>query len=74
MDLHTSKLELVKIIVNINSQKTIDKILRILKSEHDDFWLDLTESEKEEIKLGIKQLDSGQRIPLNELNILFPKL
>ncbi len=73
MDLQTSKLELVKIIVNIKSQKTIDKILKILKSEHDDFWFDLTEPEKEEIKMGIKQLDSGQRIPLDKLNKLFPK-
>jgi hypothetical protein len=66
MDLQASKLELVKMIVNINSQKTIDKLLTVLKSEKDDFWFDLSEKEKEEIELGIKQLDAGERIPLNE--------
>jgi len=66
MDLHTSKLELVKMIVNINSQKTIDKLLNVIKSEKNDFWFDLSNAEKEEIELGIRQLEEGQRIPLNE--------
>jgi hypothetical protein len=66
MDLQASKLELVKMIVNINSQRTIDKLLKLLKSEKDDFWFDLSDKEKEEIELGIKQLDTGERIPLDE--------
>ena len=66
MDLQASKLELVKMIVNINSQKTIDKLLTVLKTERDDFWFDLSEKEKEEVELGIKQLDNGERIPLDE--------
>jgi hypothetical protein len=53
-------------IVNINSQKTIDKLLNVIKSEKDDFWFDLSNAEKEEIELGIRQLEEGQRIPLNE--------
>ena len=64
MDLQSSKLELVKMIININSQKTINKLLNILKSEQEDFWFDLSEMEKKEIELGIKQLDAGQRISL----------
>ena len=66
MDLQTSKLELVKLIININSQKTISKLLKVVKAEKEDFWYELTESEKQEIELGIKLLDSGQRIPFNE--------
>ena len=66
MDLQTSKLQLVKMIVNINSQKTINKLLNVLKSEQDDFWFGLSEIEKQEIKLGIKQLENGQRISLND--------
>lgn len=66
MDIHTSKLELVKLIVNINNQKVIDKLIEVLKSEQEDFWLELTESEREEIKLGIAQLESGQRISFED--------
>lgn len=66
MDLQASKLELVRMIVNINSQKTITKLLNVIKSEKEDFWFDLSEVEKKEIEIGIQQLDSGQRIPLDE--------
>ncbi len=66
MDLQTSKLELVKLIVNIENQNLIDKLIRVLKSEKEDFWFELTEQEKQEIELGIKQLDSGKRISLDD--------
>lgn len=66
MDIHASKLELVKLIVNIDNPNIIDKLIRFLKSEQEDFWIELTESEKEEIKLGISQLESGQRISLED--------
>jgi len=66
MDIQASKLELVKLIVNIDNDKVIDKIIKILKSEQEDFWLELSEAEKEEIKIGIKQLDSGKRISLDD--------
>ena len=66
MDLQASKLELVKLIVNIDNGKVIDKILRVLKSEQEDFWLELSEIEKEEIQIGIKQLDSGKRISIDD--------
>ena len=66
MDLQASKLELVKLIVNIDNGKVIDKILRVLKSEQEDFWLELSEIEKEEIQIGIKQLDSGNRISIDD--------
>lgn len=66
MDIQASKLELVKLIVNIDNPNIIDKLIRFLKSEQEDFWIELTESEKEEIKLGISQLESGQRISLED--------
>ena len=66
MDIESSKLELVKLIVNINNQKIIDKLLKVLKSEQEDFWLELSEQERQEIKLGISQLESGQRISLDD--------
>ena len=66
MDIQASKLELVKLIVNIDNGEVIDKILKLLKSEQEDFWVDLSEKEKEEIRIGIKQLDSGKRISIDD--------
>lgn len=66
MDLQTSKLELVKMIVNIDNQNIINKLLMVLKSEEEDFWLELSDQDRQEIELGINQLDSGQRISLDD--------
>ena len=66
MDLKSSKLELVRLILNIDNQQVIDKLTSILKEQDQDFWDELTDKQKEEIKLGISQLDEGQRISLEE--------
>lgn len=66
MDLQSSKLELVKLIVNIDNKEIIDKLIKAIESEERDFWSDLSSREKEEIRLGVKQLDSGQRISLDD--------
>ncbi len=66
MDIQTSKLELVKLIVNIDNPGIINKIWKVLKAENEDFWFELSREEKEEIKIGIKQLDAGHRISLDE--------
>ena len=42
MDLQTSKVELSKMILNIENQSIIDRIMDVLKSEKADFWLELT--------------------------------
>jgi len=66
MDLQTSKIELAKLILNIDSPRLITKIKDLVTKETSDFWFSLTDSEKEEIKFGIKQLDKGQRISVSD--------
>ena len=56
-------------IVNIDNQKIIDKLMTILRSGQEDFWFELSEKERQEIKLGIEQLDDGQRISLDDFLI-----
>lgn len=66
MDLQSSKLELVRLILKIDNQQTINKLTEVLKEQDPDFWNELSDQQKEEIKLGINQLDDGQRISLEE--------
>ena len=66
MDIQASKLELFKMIYNIEDQNIIDNLIKIVKKSQKDFWLELSESQREEIKTGINQLDSGQRISLED--------
>ena len=66
MDLQTSKIELAKLILEIDNQTIIDKITQLLKSQKQDFWLELSDKEKESIQLGIDQLDKGEGVPLSD--------
>jgi len=62
MDIKTSKIELVKMILNIESDDFINKISDFIKKEKDDFWNELSPEDRAEIEEGIKQLDNGKKI------------
>ena len=66
MNVQTTKIELAKLILNIENPALIARIKELLIKETGDFWLTLSETEKEEIKFGIQQLDSGSRIPIED--------
>lgn len=61
MDIKTSKIELVKMILNIDNDNFIKRVTDFINNEKSDFWNELTASEQEEIKKGIEQLENGQR-------------
>ena len=64
MDSQTSKIELVKMILNIENEKFIEKIKDFIQKENVDFWDELSLSEQKEIEKGIEELDKGKRIEL----------
>ncbi|MFD2562621.1 MULTISPECIES: hypothetical protein [Aquimarina] len=67
MDIKTSKIELVKMILNIDSSEFIKKVTDYINNEKADFWNDLSASEKKEIKRGIEELEKGQRISYDDV-------
>ncbi|WP_299665435.1 hypothetical protein [uncultured Polaribacter sp.] len=56
-----SKLDFVKDFINLNDEETIRKLENILWQKKD-FWNELSASQKDEINLGIKQLDEGKKV------------
>lgn len=66
MDIQSSKIELVKIILNIENDKFIEKITEFIQKEKIDFWDELSVSEQEEIEKGITELNNGKRVKFNE--------
>ncbi len=66
MDIQTSKIELAKLILSIENPDLINKIQELVMKKSGDFWLFLSESEKEEIAFGLEQLDKGQRVSVDE--------
>jgi hypothetical protein len=66
MDIRTSKIKLVKMILNIENDKFIEKITEFIQKEKVDFWNELSLSDQKEIKKGIKELNKGKRIEFND--------
>lgn len=66
MDIQTSKIELVKMILNIENDKFIEKITEFIQKEKVDFWDELSVPEQEEIEKGIKELNNGKRVEFTD--------
>ncbi len=62
MDIRTTKLELLKTILDNENSEFIQKAADFVKKENADFWNELSPSEQKEIKKGIKDLDSGKKV------------
>jgi hypothetical protein len=62
MDIHITKLELLKTILEIDNEELIQKLAEIVKKENSDFWAELNLAERKEISKGIEQLEQGKRI------------
>ena len=66
MDIQSSKIELVKKILNIDNIDVIQKVTAFINKENADFWNELSLEEQSEIKKGIQDLDNGLRIEYSE--------
>lgn len=66
MNIQSTKIELTKLILNIDNPKLIEKIKDLLLKETSDFWLELTDIQKEELKIGVEQLNKGERESFEE--------
>ncbi|NRR93564.1 hypothetical protein HSX10_18495 [Winogradskyella undariae] len=62
MDIRTTKLELLKTILETENTDFIQRIADFVKKEKADFWDELSLSEQSEIKKGIEELDKGKRV------------
>ncbi|HEY9169829.1 MAG TPA: hypothetical protein VIN72_10100 [Lutibacter sp.] len=62
MDIQTTKLELLKTILETENTDFIQRIADFVKKEKVDFWDELSLSEQSEIKQGIEELDKGKRV------------
>ncbi|WP_142784068.1 hypothetical protein [Changchengzhania lutea] len=62
MDIQTTKLELLKIILENENSEFIQRVSDFVKKEKTDFWNELNLSEQKEIKKGIEDLDNGKRV------------
>ncbi len=66
MDLQSSKIELAKLILNIDNPKIINKIREFLQQETQQQLITLTAHENKEIELALSMLNNGKRISYND--------
>ena len=59
MDTQTTKLELLKAILDNENSEFIQRVSDFVKKEKNDFWNQLSLSEQKEIKKGIEDLNNG---------------
>lgn len=62
MDIRTTKLELLKTILDTENTDFIQRVADFVKKEKVDFWDELSLSEQSEIKQGIEELNKGKRV------------
>ncbi len=62
MDIKTTKLELLRLIMENENADFIQRILDFVKKEEKDFWDKLTHSEQKEIEKGIDELNNVKRV------------
>jgi hypothetical protein len=62
MDIQSSKIELVQMILNIENFEFIEKLKAFVKNEKIDIWDELSDAEKDDIQKGIVELDKGERV------------
>ncbi|MDX6181281.1 hypothetical protein SGQ44_03905 [Flavobacterium sp. Fl-77] len=60
MDIQLEKLELIKMLAETEDPAIIKSIQKIFKKEKKDWWDDLNEFQKEEIRLAEKQIENGE--------------
>lgn len=66
MTIQDKKAALVKMIMELRNDQLIDGISDYLKANLADFWNDLSKTEREEIEIGLRQLDEGRGICLED--------
>ena len=66
MNIQASKIELIKMILNIEDGKFIEKITEFIQKEKVDFWNELSLSEQKEIQKGIDELNKGKRVEYSD--------
>lgn len=62
MDIQASKIELAKMILDLEDSKLIEKVRKLITKEKRDFYDELSEDQKLEVQFGIDQLDNSKRV------------
>ncbi|MCD0468183.1 hypothetical protein [Flavobacterium sp. JAS] len=64
MDIESEKLKIIKILEETNDLSIIKAVKKLLTEAKKDWWDDLTEEQKEELELSVKEFERGEVVSL----------
>ena len=67
MDIQAEKYSLIEYIIQVKDIGLIEKLRDFVKANENDFWNDLTDSQKQEIRKGMEELDKEQKFDYDEV-------
>ena len=59
MNIETTKLELMHLLLQTQKESLLIKLKKVFEEEQTDWWDEMTEEEKQDIKKGLSQADEG---------------
>lgn len=62
MNLNAEKVKLTQMILNIENERLIQKIKKLIHDEEPDFWNELDEEVQTEVILAIEELKNGKGV------------
>jgi len=62
MNIETTKLELMHLLLQTQKESLLAKLKRVFEEEQVDWWTEMSKEEQEEIKTGLKQADKSDYI------------
>ncbi len=66
MDIASEKLLLIEWLAGLNDQKTLEEFISLKKRRELDWWDEISEEERSEIKEGLAQADRGEVVSHKE--------
>lgn len=73
MDIKATKLDLMQLLLQINEESVLKRVKSILEEESSDWWDELSDEEKEDIALGLQDVENGDMVDYEEVKKLFRK-
>ncbi|MBI1768202.1 MAG: hypothetical protein HY015_11060 [Bacteroidetes bacterium] len=72
MDIQAEKIQLIEWLASLNKPSVIKKLVALREKEKD-WWDEISEDEKAEIKKGLAQADSKQVVPHHKVMAKYKK-
>jgi len=68
MNIQAEKIEIIKMVLETDNPGILETIKSIFRKETSkDFWLQLSQSDREEILKGLEEIESGEVVDYEEL-------